>query len=58
MLHSLCCIISWQERAGKALYITKMPYLRTLALTKFLLEFINQPTRLGGQSELFWPAQL
>ncbi len=29
-----------------------MPYLLTLALTKFLLEFIKQPIRLGGQSVL------
>jgi hypothetical protein len=58
MLHSLYCINSWQERAGKAFYITKTPYLRTLALTKFLLEFINQPIQLGGQSELFCLAQL
>jgi hypothetical protein len=34
------------------------PYLHTLTLTEFLLEFINQPIRLGGQSDLFRPAQL
>jgi hypothetical protein len=30
----------------------KMPYLLTLALTKFLLEFITQPIRSGSRSEL------
>jgi hypothetical protein len=30
----------------------KTPYLLTFALTKFLLEFIIQPIRSGGQSEL------
>jgi hypothetical protein len=30
----------------------KTPYLLTLALTKLLLEFIIQPIRSGGQSEL------
>jgi hypothetical protein len=33
----------------------KTPYLLTLALTKFLLEFINQPIRSGGQSAFIVP---
>jgi hypothetical protein len=34
----------------------KTPYLRTLALTNFLLEFIIQPIRLGGRTRFVLPS--
>jgi hypothetical protein len=39
------------DKAIKRLTLIKTPYLLTLALTKFLLEFITQPIRSGSRSE-------